>query len=1014
MKFRKNILFLGFIVLAVVQSMHGVVPDTVIGCINGLACNFSAPNAIAITPDGSKAYVCNSNGNSVIAIDVANNTIIGCVDVPEAYSSCGFTYPKAIAITPEGSKAYVCNNVGSVSVINVATDTVVGCVDVPGAYSACGFNNPVAIAITPDGSKAYVCNEIGNSVSVIDVATDTVVGCVDVPGAYSACGFNNPVAIAITPNGSKAYVCNNVGSVSVVDVATNTVVGCVDVPGAYASCFFNLPGSIAITPDGSKAYVCNTGNNTVTAIDVATDTVVGCVDVPGAYSACGFNRPQAIAITTDGSKAYVCNPDSNTVSVIDVATNTVIDCVDVPEAYSACGFNNPVAIAITPYGTEAYVCNINGYSVSVIEVASDKAIGCVHAPGVYSACEIYEPQTVAITPNGKKAYVCNWANNSVSVINVASDTVVGCVDVPGAYSPYCGFNAPQAIAITPNGEKAYVCNTGNNSVSVINVASDTVVGCVDVPAAYSPYCGFNAPQAIAITPNGEKAYVCNTSYNSVSVIDVASDTVIGCVDVPGVYSSYCGFNGPQAVAITTDGSKAYVCNADSNTVSVIDVVTDTVIGCVDVPGAYSACGFNNPLAIAITPNGEKAYVCNSFDGIVSVINVETDSVIRCVDVPGAYSACGFNNPVAIAITPDGSKIYVCNYNGGGSVSVVDVASDTVIGCVDVPDAYSACSFNGPQGIAITPNGAKAYVCNYNGNSISIIAAQPPLAPTNLSGCILQQGTTITNTLVWDAPTSGFLPTSYQVYRGATLIATVPGYGYGPFEYEDARLNPNMTYTYNIYSVYDGITSDPATITLSVFCYPELFPPSGLSSSCSLDKNYTITWEVPTSGATPVEYEIYSDASLTHLVATVLAYGYDSFMYELTGLDPNMSYIYYIVSVDGYGDKSQPASVTVGPCISILPPASINGCKMQNRFLLQTDYINNITWTAPASGSSPVAYKIYRNAGLTQLVATVSASGSLQYYDHNRNPNDVYNYYIVSVDVNGNVSTANSVTVTQSC
>jgi hypothetical protein len=84
------------------------------------------------------------------------------------------------------------------------------------------------------------------------------------------------------------------------------------------------------------------------------------------------------------------------------------------------------------------------------------------------------------------------------------------------------------------------------------------------------------------------------------------------------------------------------------------------------------------------------------------------------------------------------------------------------------------------------------------------------------------------------------------------------------------------------------------------------------------------------------------------------------------------------------------------------------------FLLQTDYINNITWTAPATGTTPAAYAIYRDATLTQLVAIVPANGPLQYYDHDRNPNVTDSYYIVSVDASGNQSTANSVTVTQNC
>ncbi len=99
---------------------------------------------------------------------------------------------------------------------------------------------------------------------------------------------------------------------------------------------------------------------------------------------------------------------------------------------------------------------------------------------------------------------------------------------------------------------------------------------------------------------------------------------------------------------------------------------------------------------------------------------------------------------------------------------------------------------------------------------------------------------------------------------------------------------------------------------------------------------------------------------------------------------------------------------------VFPPDSVQGCKIQNVFLLQTDFINKITWTTPAYGDAPIAYNIYRDEALTELIATIPANDPLQYYDHNRQPNVVYSYYIVSVDAYGNISTAISVTVTQCC
>jgi len=79
-----------------------------------------------------------------------------------------------------------------------------------------------------------------------------------------------------------------------------------------------------------------------------------------------------------------------------------------------------------------------------------------------------------------------------------------------------------------------------------------------------------------------RAYVANFGSNTVSVIDATTTTVIATIPVGGL-----PFGG---VAIMPDGTRAYV---TSNTVSVIDTATNTVVASIPV-GA-------NPLGVAITP-----------------------------------------------------------------------------------------------------------------------------------------------------------------------------------------------------------------------------------------------------------------------------------------------------------------------------------------------------------------------------------------------------------------------------
>jgi YVTN family beta-propeller protein len=80
-------------------------------------------------------------------------------------------------------------------------------------------------------------------------------------------------------------------------------------------------------------------------------------------------------------------------------------------------------------------------------------------------------------------------------------------------------------------------------------------------------------------------------------------------------------------------------NDPGNTVSVIDTVTNTVTATVHV-------GIT-PLGVAITPDGKKVYVTNAESDNVSVIDTATNKVIATVN-SGKYT---INYPTGVAIGP---------------------------------------------------------------------------------------------------------------------------------------------------------------------------------------------------------------------------------------------------------------------------------------------------------------------------------------------------------------------------
>jgi YVTN family beta-propeller protein len=273
------------------------------------------------------------------------------------------------------------------------------------------------------------------------------------------------------------------------------------------------------------------------------------------------------------------------------------------------------------------------------------------------------------------AYITNAGNDTVSVIDTATNQITATVSIPKNIQAW-----PTGVTVSSDGKKVYVANSKSNTVSEINTSTNNVTANINVGIW---------PYGIAVTPDGTKVFVANRGYpsssNIVSVIDATTDTVTANVTVG---------SSPYGVAVTLDGTKVYVTNSGSNNVSVIDAATATVIANVKV-GSY-------PTGVAATPDGKKIYVVSD-DGVLSVIDITTNTVIATLTVG--------KNLEGLAVSPDGNKVYVTNFYNS-IVYVIDTINNKVIASVNVGSI--------PLGIAVTPDGKNVYVVSEGSNTVSVI------------------------------------------------------------------------------------------------------------------------------------------------------------------------------------------------------------------------------------------------------------------------------------------------------
>ena len=327
-------------------------------------------------------------------------------------------------------------------------------------------------------------------------------------------------------------------------------------------------------------------------------------------------------------------------------------------------------------------------------------------------------------------YISNGGDNTVSVIDAATNTVVATIPVG---------NLPTLIALTPDNTRAYVANQGSNDVTVINTATNTVVATIPV-----------GTQAIgvAVTPDGTRVYATGTASNTVSVINTATNTV-----EPQSPSEV----GPQGVKVTPDGTRVYITNGASNDVSVIATATNTVIA--TIPAGV------NPAIVTITPDGTRAYVANQGSNDVTVINTATNTVVTTI--PVGIQATG------VVITPDGAFAYVTN-TVSNTVSVISTATNTIVATLPVglsPLVAGICS----NGNALLGSGL-----TFRANTGGAVACTQASGPTGSAGPVFTGGTL----LIAGANVSSSLPISLQSQGGivdtngnnATLSGAISGPG----------------------------------------------------------------------------------------------------------------------------------------------------------------------------------------------------------------------------------------------
>jgi len=382
-----------------------------------------------------------------------------------------------------------------------------------------------AVALNPNSNThtaAVLQMAAPQAVTIFNTQTGNVLQTYSTPylsGAstkYDSDGSHN--GIAYTPDGlhllfsqdgasgSGSYV-----SIANVDPATGMLSGGaqVSVPMAVDSsgvlttvtCFPNSPPGTT----GSSAIPCG---QTVSIVSNSTKT----------------SYPLGIAISPDGKAAYAVLDNNDTLTKIDLTQATPVQGGEIRVG------NVPHSVVISPDGATAYVSNEGG------RIATEKDF-----QGYSNGTPV-----VAKYPTG------GTATGTVSVVDLASFTVTGSIST--------GLH-PTGMAFW--GQKLLVANTYDDTISVIDTATNKAAGKIDlrlpigVPGAKEPAYGAG-PNSIAVDAANNIAYVALYNANAVEVVDLnswtsgATNSVMGMIPVAYAPASVVLDAADKALLVASD------------------------------------------------------------------------------------------------------------------------------------------------------------------------------------------------------------------------------------------------------------------------------------------------------------------------------------------------------------------------------------------------------------------------------------------------------------------------------
>ncbi len=447
------------------------------------------------------------------------------------------------------------------------------------------------------------------------------------------------------------------------------------------------PKRMAVNHAGTEFLVVTKFDNTVTRYDMATWQVIDTYAV-GAGAA-----PYDVAYAPNGNIAYVLNTGSKNVKFLNLNTGSFTNTVT--------GFLNPDRLLVNNAGTRLYVTDLGGPGyIREIDIAAGSP---TYATILRSFNLGKTPSAPAISADDKTIYY--GSSFAFNIFDVTSGA-----EVKSIYIPYGSVGE---VALAPDGRSALTPSSSNKSLRVIDLIIGQDRGDVHI---------HDNPDHLAYSPDGRFVYMVDRLTQAISILDVATLTVVRTLPPPTVTGTFI-----QDIVVSPDGRTILSPAGGLSTEVVVysvgdpnDVTPPTVTdvtplaGAIDVP-VYAPISASFSEAIDRISVNDGTVWLEANDAPVSIVRQMSTDNRQVSLVPSALL-----QPAAVhTLHLDAA---VADLAGNALGAAQDVLFSTAI-TVDPGTLHpleTTFASNGSRGVAVSPDGSLLAVSNRFQNSVSLL------------------------------------------------------------------------------------------------------------------------------------------------------------------------------------------------------------------------------------------------------------------------------------------------------